>query len=109
MWTTMMFQSLIIAEQPQYDFWTLVSGGIGCSPLSDPECVTTGNADGWTDGLIYYDPDYATNGNYELYLTKHFWTYKHFGNFVKRKRSRSRLTRSVSHIYSQLGHSGDRS
>ena len=52
--------------------------------------------------MIYYDDDYATNGNYELCeferddqsflgltcaltdLTKHFWTYKHFGNFVKR-------------------------
>ena len=27
--------------------------------------------DGWTDGLIYYDPDYAKNGNYDLCM----WCY----------------------------------
>ena len=49
--------------------------------------------------MIYYDDDYATNGICEraisgvhillltcicLDLKKHFWAYKHFGNFVKR-------------------------
>ncbi|KAL1685666.1 glycoside hydrolase family 5 protein [Schizophyllum commune] len=83
MWSGMVYQSILVAGEAHYDFWTLVSGGIGCDPLDDASCVTTPNADGWTDGVIYYDDDYATNGNYELYLTKHFWTYKHFGNFVK--------------------------
>lgn len=83
MWSGMVYQSILVAGEAHYDFWTLVSNGIGCDPLDDPTCTTTANADGWTDGVIYYDDDYATNGNYELYLTKHFWAYKHFGNFVK--------------------------
>ncbi|KAJ7076441.1 glycoside hydrolase family 5 protein [Mycena epipterygia] len=92
MFSGMMFQSFVLGGEPHYDFWTLVSNGIGCSPLDDPTCTTTPNPDGWTDGMIYYDPDYATNGNYELYLTKHFWTYKHFGNFVKPGSQRHALT-----------------
>ncbi|KIY46138.1 hypothetical protein FISHEDRAFT_47888, partial [Fistulina hepatica ATCC 64428] len=32
MWAGMVFQSFIIAQEPHYDFWTLVSGGLGCSP-----------------------------------------------------------------------------
>ncbi|KAJ6631336.1 glycoside hydrolase [Mycena sp. CBHHK59/15] len=83
MFTSMMFQSFVVGGEPHYDFWTLVSNGIGCSPLNNKTCVTTPNPDGWTDGVIYYDADYATNQNYDLYLTKHYWTYKHFGNFVK--------------------------
>ncbi|TFK44988.1 glycoside hydrolase family 5 protein [Crucibulum laeve] len=83
MFTGMVFQSLVLASEPHYDFWTLVSNGIGCSPLNNPSCANTANSNGWTDGLIYYDSAYATNKNYQIYLTKHFWTYKHFGNFVK--------------------------
>ncbi|KAF8059031.1 hypothetical protein FPV67DRAFT_1718493 [Lyophyllum atratum] len=35
------------------------------------------------EGLNYYDPNYATNKNFALYIKKQFWTYKHSGNFVK--------------------------
>ncbi|KAL1745747.1 glycoside hydrolase family 5 protein [Schizophyllum fasciatum] len=83
MWSGMVYQSILVAGEPHYDFWTLVSNGIGCDPQSDSSCPYKTNSNGWTDGLIYYDGNYVSNGNYELYLTKHFWTYKHFGNFVK--------------------------
>ncbi|KAJ7443588.1 hypothetical protein B0H11DRAFT_2343887, partial [Mycena galericulata] len=83
MFSGMVFQSLVLAGEPHYDFWTLVSNGLGCSPLSNASCPTTPNAVGWNDGMIYYDADYATNKNFALYLTKHYWTYKHFGNFAK--------------------------
>ncbi|KAK1227294.1 hypothetical protein PQX77_009711 [Marasmius sp. AFHP31] len=77
------FQAFVVGGEPHYDFWTLVSNQMGCSPLNNASCVQNPNTSGWTDGVIYYDDEYATNGNHELYLTKHFWTYKHFGNFVK--------------------------
>ncbi|CAK5271752.1 unnamed protein product [Mycena citricolor] len=83
MFSGMVFQSFVFAGEPHYDFWTLVSGGMGCQPLNNATCVNTPNPDGWTDGIIYYDADFASNGNYDLYLSKHYWTYKHFGNFVK--------------------------
>ncbi|EEB93564.1 hypothetical protein MPER_07756, partial [Moniliophthora perniciosa FA553] len=83
MFSGLVFQSLVVAGESHYDFWTLVSNGIGCSPLNNPACIANSNSNGWTDGVIYYDDEYATNRNYQLYITKHFWTYKHFGNFVK--------------------------
>ncbi|KAK7690749.1 hypothetical protein QCA50_005848 [Cerrena zonata] len=92
MWTTMLYQSFLVAGEPHYDFWTLLSSGIGCSPLSNSNCVTTANSNGWNDGVIYYDPDYASNGNHALYLTKHFWTFKHFGNFIKPGSQRRPIT-----------------
>ncbi|KAF8148371.1 glycoside hydrolase superfamily [Mycena galopus ATCC 62051] len=87
MFSGLVFQSLVLASEPHYDFWTLVSNGAFfvwmLSPHqrdlpNDPQSV------GWTDGMIYYDD----------HLTKHFWTYKHFGNFVKPGSVRLPLTGS---------------
>ncbi|KAJ6529851.1 glycoside hydrolase [Mycena capillaripes] len=83
MFSGIMFQSFVAANEPVYDFWTLVSSNLGCSPLGDATCATTPNSAGWNDGLIFIDPSYATNQNFGLYITKHFWTFKHFGNFIK--------------------------
>ncbi|KAJ7922033.1 glycoside hydrolase [Mycena leptocephala] len=83
MFSGIMFQSFVLAHEPVYDFWTLVSSNIGCSPLSDATCATTVNSEGWNDGLIYIDPSYATNQNFALYITKHFWTFKQFANVIK--------------------------
>ncbi|KAF7313116.1 hypothetical protein MKEN_00997500 [Mycena kentingensis (nom. inval.)] len=94
MFSGMVFQSLVLGSEPHYDWWTLVSLQLGCSPTGDATCPTRTNGNGWTDGLIYYDPNYATNGNHNLYLVKHFWTYKHFGNFVKPGSIRRPLTGS---------------
>ncbi|ESK95303.1 glycoside hydrolase family 5 protein [Moniliophthora roreri MCA 2997] len=92
MFSGLVFQSLIVGGESHYDFWTLVSSQIGCSPLNNPTCVNTPNSNGWTDGLIYYDGAHATNGNHELYITKHYWTYKHFGNFLKPGSQRHAIT-----------------
>jgi O-glycosyl hydrolase len=82
MFSGMVFQSLVTVNETHYDFWTLVSKEIGCNPLTSG-CATKSNNQGWNDGVIYYDGNYAKNGNYQFYITKHYWAYKHFGNFVK--------------------------
>ncbi|KAG7089337.1 hypothetical protein E1B28_011030 [Marasmius oreades] len=92
MFSGLIFQSFIVAGEPHYDFWTLVSNGLGCSPLNNAACVNNPNSNGWNDGLIYYDGAYATNRNFQLYLTKRFWTYKHFGNFIKPGSQRHAIT-----------------
>ncbi|KAJ3796005.1 glycoside hydrolase [Lentinula aff. detonsa] len=102
MFAGLVFQSFVIGGEAHYDFWTLVSNEIGCEPLSSSSCATTPNSNGWTDGMIYYDPDYATNGNHELYLVKHFWTYKHFGNFVKPGTQRHPVTGSDANEYTLI-------
>ncbi|KAF5354805.1 hypothetical protein D9756_005541 [Leucocoprinus leucothites] len=96
MFSGLVFQSLVLAGEPHYDFWTLVSNGLGCSPLNNPSCAATANSNGWNDGLIYYDGNYARNGNFQLYIKKQFWTYKHFGNFVKPGSQRRAITGSGS-------------
>ncbi|KAK0431720.1 hypothetical protein EV421DRAFT_138468 [Armillaria borealis] len=83
MFSGLMFRNFVLAQEPHCDFWTLVSNGPGCSPTQDPSCVLKTNSNGWTDGVIYYDGEYASNGNHDLYISKHFWMSKHFGNFVK--------------------------
>ncbi|KAJ7601050.1 glycoside hydrolase [Mycena floridula] len=92
MFSTLVFQSFLVAGEPHYDFWTLVSNQLGCSPLNNAACATTANSNGWNDGLIYYDSSYATNKNFNLYVKKQFWTYKHFGNFVKPGSQRHLIT-----------------
>ncbi|KAF9443995.1 glycoside hydrolase family 30 protein [Macrolepiota fuliginosa MF-IS2] len=94
MFSSLVFQSLVLVNEPHYDFWTLVSNGLGCSPLNNPSCATNANSNGWNDGLIYYDGSYAGNGNFQLYIKKQFWTYKHFGNFVKPGSQRRAITGS---------------
>jgi len=94
MFAGLVFQSFVIGGEAHYDFWTLVSLELGCEPLTDPTCATTPNSDGWTDGVIYYDPDYATNGNFELYIVKHYYAYKHFTNFVRPGTQRNPVTGS---------------
>ncbi|TFK64014.1 glycoside hydrolase, partial [Pluteus cervinus] len=68
MFSGLMFQSFLIANEPHYDFWTLVSNP---------------NSNGWNDGLIYYDPSFKSNGNYKLYIKKQYYTFKHFSQFVR--------------------------
>ncbi|KAL0067960.1 hypothetical protein AAF712_005129 [Marasmius tenuissimus] len=110
MFSGLVFQSFVVAQESHYDFWTLVSGGIGCAPQNNATCVNNPNANGWNDGLIYYDGQYASNRNFQLctskflqilaYLidfvrtdtTKRFWTYKHFGNFLKPGSQRHAIT-----------------
>ncbi|KAK7461088.1 hypothetical protein VKT23_009017 [Stygiomarasmius scandens] len=117
----LVFQSLVLAEEPHYDFWTLLSKRaplclsffkllhtkltsleIGCDPVQTPGCAAEPNGNGWNDGVIYYDPNFATNGNNELYVKKQFWTYKHFGNFVKPGTQRLPITGSDSTKNSML-------
>ncbi|KAG6829653.1 hypothetical protein H0H87_010566 [Tephrocybe sp. NHM501043] len=108
MFSGLVFQSLVLANETHYDFWTLVSNQLGCSPTSSSSCPTVANSNGWNDGMIYYDPNYATNNNFALCelrfldwerqlsspakdIKKHFWVYKHFGNFVKRELTRGSI------------------
>ncbi|KAI0649922.1 glycoside hydrolase [Trametes meyenii] len=78
----LLYQSFTQAQDAHFDFWTALSGGIGCSPLNNPSCATNANSDGWNDGLVYYDPDFASNGNTALYRTKRLFLMKHFANFI---------------------------
>ncbi|KZT29657.1 glycoside hydrolase family 30 protein [Neolentinus lepideus HHB14362 ss-1] len=75
----LIWQSLTQAEDAHWDFWTALSSEYGsCTPATNTSCAYERNYDGWDDGLIYYDPDYATNDNYNFTLSKRFPVLKHF-------------------------------
>ena len=78
----MVWQWMTLVNAESFDWWTAVSGMLGCTPSTDPTCPSkyvSGN--GWNDAFIYIDPNYATNKNYNFYLTKRYWVFKHFTTY----------------------------
>ncbi|CAD6592577.1 MAG: hypothetical protein ASARMPREDX12_006253 [Alectoria sarmentosa] len=75
----MIWQWLTLVNAESFDWWTAVSTMIPCSPSTNASCATTiNNGNGWNDALIYIDPDYQTTKDYNFYLTKRFWVFRHF-------------------------------
>lgn len=64
------------AHDSAFHWWVALSEMIGSDPLAK-------NDQGWNDGLIYYDPDYAKNGNQTLYFTKRYYALGQYSKFVK--------------------------
>lgn len=71
-----MYKDFATAHDSAFQWWTALSSMVGTDPLAK-------NAEGWNDGLVYYDPDYAANGNQTLYMTKRYYTLGQYSRFVK--------------------------
>ncbi|MET9083933.1 glycoside hydrolase [Streptomyces sp. NPDC004237] len=69
------YKDFASAHDSAFQWWVALASGYG----SDP---TARNDEGWNDGLIYYDPDYATNGNQSLYFTKRYYALGQYSKFV---------------------------
>lgn len=70
------YKDFATAHDSAFQWWVALSEMIG----SDP---TARNDEGWNDGLIYYDPDYAKNGNQTLYGTKRYYALGQYSRFVR--------------------------
>lgn len=80
----MIWQWLTLVNAESFDWWTAISTMIPCSPSTDASCATTiNNGNGWNDALIYIDADYQTTKDYNFYLTKRFWVFRHFTSFIR--------------------------
>ena len=77
------YRDLVVTYDTAFHWWTALSSELGCSPTASSSCVTATNSSGWNDGLIYYDPNYASNGNQSLYLTKRYYALGQFSRFVR--------------------------
>ncbi|GID95715.1 lectin [Amorphoplanes digitatis] len=75
-------RDLSVTYDTAFHWWTALSSEFGCAPATG-NCATTANSAGWNDGLIYYDPAYAGNGNQSLYLTKRYYALAQFSRFVR--------------------------
>jgi O-glycosyl hydrolase len=83
--TNYIYTDLSYADDAAFDWWTALSSSLGCDPETDSTCATTVNTNStaWNDGLIYYDPDYASDGNQTLYMTKRFYALGQYSRFVR--------------------------
>ena len=79
----MIAQGLTVANDAAFHWWVACSSVIGRDPAADPAAVLEPNDDGWNDGLLYYDPNYAENGNQQIYVTKRYFALGHFSRYVR--------------------------
>jgi O-glycosyl hydrolase len=79
------YTDLSYADDSAFQWWTALSSALGCDPATSSTCATSVNSSstGWNDGLIYYDPSYATDGNQNLYLTKRFYVLGQYSKYVR--------------------------
>jgi O-glycosyl hydrolase len=80
---SIMFRDFTVSGDSAFQWWTALSKVMGCNPASSSSCATTINNKGYNDGLIYYDPNYASDGNQSLYLTKRFYALGQYSKFVR--------------------------
>jgi O-glycosyl hydrolase len=76
-------QGLTVANDAAFHWWVACSPVMGCEPFADPGAALLANDDGWNDGLLYYDPSYAQNGNQQIYLTKRHLALGQFSRYVR--------------------------
>jgi len=77
------FRDFTLANDTAFHWWTALSSELGCAPATTPSCATAVNTSGWNDGLIYYDPSYASNGNQSLYFTKRYYVLGQFSRYIR--------------------------
>jgi O-glycosyl hydrolase len=70
------YKDFATAHDSAFQWWVALSEMIGSDPLAR-------NDEGWNDGLLYYDPNYATNGNQTVYFTKRYYALGQYSKFVK--------------------------
>jgi O-glycosyl hydrolase len=79
----LVWQSLTLAGDAAFHWWVALSSEMGCDPSSDPQAAMRPNDRGWNDGLVYYDPGYAENGNQQLYVSKRYSVLANFSRYVR--------------------------
>ena len=78
-----LYQDLAFTGDSAFQWWTALSPELGCDPTTSPSCPTSVNGSGWNDGLLYYDPNYASDGNQNIYATKRFYVLGQYSRYVR--------------------------
>ncbi|WP_281369145.1 glycoside hydrolase [Phytohabitans rumicis] len=101
------FRDFSVTYDSAFHWWVALASGIGCDPVASPGCQNSANSSGWSDGLIYYDPNYASNGNQSLYLTKRYYALGQYSKFVRPGAVRYNVTGAPSGVQvSAFDHNG---
>ena len=78
-----MWRNLAAGEVSSFSWWTALSPKLGCPPTTDAACPTASNTQGWNDGLLYYDPDFQSDGNQAIYFTRRYWVLGNFSRYIR--------------------------
>jgi O-glycosyl hydrolase len=78
-----MWRDLSAGEVSSFSWWTALSPKIGCDPAGDAACPTLSNTQGWNDGLLYYDPNFQTDGNQTIYFTRRYYVLGNFSRYIR--------------------------
>src|ERR1700730_6422744 len=79
----LIWQGLSQANDAAFHWWVAASPALGADPAGDPGAPYQVNDRGYNDGLLYYDPDHARNGNQRIYLTKRYHALGNFSRYVR--------------------------
>jgi O-glycosyl hydrolase len=77
------WRNLSAGGASSFSWWTALSPELGCTPASDPACPAAANRSGWNDGLLYYDPDFRSDGNQSIYFTRRYWVLANFSRYIR--------------------------
>ena len=77
------YNDFTVTHDSAFQWWEALSNAMGCDPKADASCAGSTNSAGWNDGLIYYDPNFATDGNQQLYLTKRYYALAQYSKYVR--------------------------
>ena len=83
--TNYIYTDMSYGNDSAFQWWTALSSALGCDPDTSSTCATTVNTNstGWNDGLLYYDPDYASDGNQTIYTTKRYYALGQYSKYVR--------------------------
>jgi O-glycosyl hydrolase len=74
---------LTVAGDSAWYWWTALSPALGCDPGADPSCPARVNAQGWNDGLLYYDEHAPAHGTTQIFTTKRYFALGQFSRYVR--------------------------
>jgi len=77
------YDDFAYGDDSAFQWWTALSPVMGCDPAAGSGCATSVNSTGYNDGLIYYNPNYASDGDQNLYISKRFYVLAQYSRFVR--------------------------
>ena len=78
-----MWRDLAAGEVNSFSWWTALSPKLGCQPGHRRRLPAVANRQGWNDGLLYYDPDFQSDGNQTIYFTRRYWVLGNFSRYIR--------------------------
>ena len=94
----LIWQTLTYANDAAFHWWVACSSAMGIDPVANPAGISQVNGAGWNDGLLYYDANYAANGNQQIYVTKRYYALGNFSRYIRPGDQRYTVSGTASNL-----------